>query len=107
MATAAGIVNFKLPDNAGEDSYDLLPALLGRAHAPIWKAVVHHSNSGVFSIREENWKLELGLGSGGFSEPNHIDRFRCEVQGRGTVAGTSWLSVNRGQAESPNSSPMK
>ena len=73
MATVADIVDFKLPKNAGEDSYDLLPALLGRARSPIRKAIVHHSNSGVFSIREQNWKLELGLGSGGFSAPQHED----------------------------------
>jgi arylsulfatase A-like enzyme len=69
MATAADIAGFKLPNNAAEDSYDLLPALLGRARAPIRNAIVHHSNRGMFSIREKNWKLELGLGSGGFSAP--------------------------------------
>ncbi len=69
MATAADIVDFQLPRTAGEDSYDLLPALLGSTQAPIRNAIVHHSNNGVFSIREQNWKLELGLGSGGFSQP--------------------------------------
>jgi arylsulfatase A-like enzyme len=73
MGTAAGIVNFKLPDDAGEDSYDLLPALRGRTRTPIREAVVHHSNQGMFSIRAQNWKLELGLGSGGFSSPAHAD----------------------------------
>jgi arylsulfatase A-like enzyme len=73
MATAAGIVNFKLPDGAAEDSFDLLPALLGRARSPIRQAVVHHSNQGMFSIRMQNWKLELGLGSGGFTVPARLD----------------------------------
>ncbi|HEV3200788.1 MAG TPA: arylsulfatase [Bryobacteraceae bacterium] len=73
MATAADIAGFKLPQNAGEDSYDLLPALLDRARSPIREAVVHHSNLGMFSIRLQNWKLELGLGSGGFSNPAHLD----------------------------------
>ncbi len=69
MATAAAITNQTLPDNAGEDSYNLLPALTGTAKQPIRESVVHHSVDGVFSIREGDWKLELGLGSGGFSEP--------------------------------------
>ncbi|HEY2016806.1 MAG TPA: sulfatase-like hydrolase/transferase [Bryobacteraceae bacterium] len=73
MGTLAGVVNFKLPDNAGEDSYNLLPALQGKSAKPIREAVVHHSNLGMFSIRAANWKLELGLGSGGFSTPAHTD----------------------------------
>lgn len=73
MATAADIVDFKLPNDAGEDSYDLLPALTGRARGPIREAIVHHSNQGMFSIRAQNWKLELGLGSGGFSAPANAE----------------------------------
>ncbi|MBI3471882.1 MAG: arylsulfatase [Candidatus Solibacter usitatus] len=73
MATLAGIVDYKLPKNAGEDSYDLLPALLGKKGKPIRDAVVHHSSLGMFSIRRGEWKLELGLGSGGFSPPRHLD----------------------------------
>lgn len=72
MATAASIVDFRLPNSAGEDSYDLLPALLGRARTPIREAIVHHSNQGMFSIRQGRWKLELGLGSGGFSQPQKV-----------------------------------
>src|SRR6185503_10971724 len=73
MATAADLVDIKLPDNAGEDSYDLLPAILGKARGPIREAIVHHSNQGMFSIRAQNWKLELGLGSGGFTTPVQVD----------------------------------
>jgi arylsulfatase A-like enzyme len=73
MSTAADITGFKLPDNAGEDSFDLLPALLGQARSLIREAVVHHSNPGMFSIPAQNWKLELGLGSGGSSDPVHLD----------------------------------
>jgi arylsulfatase A len=82
MGTAADIIGFKLPTDAGEDSYDLLPALLGRARSPIREAVVHHSNLGMFSIRDQNWKLELGLGSGGFSIPDHIDPVPGGPQGQ-------------------------
>jgi arylsulfatase A-like enzyme len=69
-ATCASIVGARLPDNAAEDSYDILPALLARNRAePIREAVVHHSLSGVFCIRQGKWKLILGRGSGGFSSP--------------------------------------
>ncbi len=67
MATAAAVVGVSLPETAGEDSFNLLPALLGEKHAR--DAIVHHSSQGLFAIREGDWKLELGRGSGGFSEP--------------------------------------
>lgn len=95
MATAADIVKFKLPAGAGEDSFDLLPALLGTARTPIREAVVHHSNQGMFSIRDGNWKLELGLGSGGFSAPAHLDPVPGGPQGQ-------LYDIARDPAESEN-----
>jgi len=73
MGTLAEVVDFKIPATAGEDSYSLLPALLGKKTKPIREAIVHHSNLGVFGIRQGDWKLELGLGSGGFSDPRTLD----------------------------------
>jgi len=69
MGTAAEVVNYKLPNNAGEDTFSMLPAMLGKKGKPIREAVVHHSNQGMFGIRQGDWKLEFGLGSGGFSDP--------------------------------------
>jgi arylsulfatase A-like enzyme len=70
LATAAAAVETRLPDGAGEDSFNLLPAYQGRKQAaPIREAVVHHSSQGLFAIRQGSWKLILGRGSGGFSEP--------------------------------------
>jgi arylsulfatase A-like enzyme len=70
MATAAEIVGVKLPDNAGEDSVSLLPALLGQDNGrPLHEAVVHHSGQGMFAIRQGQWKLELCPGSGGWASP--------------------------------------
>jgi len=66
LATCAAIVGAKLPDNAGEDSYNILPALLGEElDKPIREAVVHHSSRGYFAIRQGKWKLILCQGSGG------------------------------------------
>lgn len=72
MATAAEVTGSRLPRDAGEDSYSLLPAMLGRKGKPIREAIVHHSSEGMFSIRQGDWKLELGLGSGGFSPPKEV-----------------------------------
>ena len=80
-ATAAEIVGHRLPRNAAEDSYSLLPALLGRAGKPIREAIVHHSSAGMFAIRQGEWKLVLGRGSGGFSEPRRIDPRPGEPEG--------------------------
>jgi arylsulfatase A-like enzyme len=69
LATCAEILGAKIPDNAGEDSLSILPALLGTDTAPIHGAVVHHSISGKFAVRQGHWKLELCPGSGGWSSP--------------------------------------
>jgi len=73
MATCAEILGVKLPDNAGEDSVSILPALLGRETAPLHDAVVHHSISGRFGVRQGNWKLELCAGSGGWGKPGDAE----------------------------------
>lgn len=69
MATCADILGAKLPENAGEDSVSILPALLGEDKAPLREAVVHHSINGSFAIRQGKWKLELCPDSGGWSNP--------------------------------------
>ena len=69
MATLAAIVEYNLPDNAGEDSVSILPDLLGTARNPVREATVHHSINGSFSIRQGKWKLEFCPGSGGWSFP--------------------------------------
>lgn len=72
MATCVAIVGANLPDNAGEDSYNILPALLGeKLEKPIRPDVIHHSVWGVFSIRQGKWKLILDTqGSGGWVRPS-------------------------------------
>jgi len=69
MATCAELVGERLPDNVGEDSVSILPALLGADRKPLREAVVHHSINGMFAVRQGAWKLELCPGSGGWSEP--------------------------------------
>jgi arylsulfatase A-like enzyme len=82
MSTAAAVTGAQVPSNAGEDSFNLWPAYLGTRGKPIREAIVHHSADGVFSIRQGEWKLALGLGSGGFSEPKQVEARPGEAQGQ-------------------------
>ncbi|HUT25298.1 MAG TPA: arylsulfatase [Sumerlaeia bacterium] len=69
MATCAAIVGEKLAPDAAEDSYNVLPALLGEKRAaPIRETTVHHSGGGMFAVRQGPWKLILGRGSGGWTK---------------------------------------
>ncbi len=67
MATFAAILSTKLPDNAGEDSYSMLPLLKGR-DKPIRESAVNCSLTGVPSLREGKWKLISGKANGGFTK---------------------------------------
>ena len=74
MATFASVAGQTLSDDAGEDSYDLTPVLLGEPlEGPIREATVHHSVNGIFAIRQGSWKLIEGLGSGGFTQPVSVE----------------------------------
>lgn len=57
MATCADIVGAKLPDNAGEDSVSILPALLGTADEPLREATIHQAPNRDLAIRKGPWKL--------------------------------------------------
>jgi arylsulfatase A len=72
MGTVAAILNVPLPANAAEDSFNMLPALEQRNTSPIRQTIIEESGKGMMCIREGNWKLELGLGSGGFTEPSEV-----------------------------------
>lgn len=83
LATIAAVVDAKLPDDAGEDSYNLLPVLRGdKLDRPIREAVVHHSGDGSFAIRRGPWKLATALGSHGFSLPRDIKPKPGEAKGQ-------------------------
>ena len=83
LATCAAIIGGKLPDDAGEDSFNILPYLTGeKLERPIRDATVHHSMRGVFAIRQHPWKLILGRGSGGFTQPAKIEPAPGEPAGQ-------------------------
>ena len=77
LATAAAIVGAKLPDNAGEDSYSILPALVGeKLDRPIREATVHHSATGKFAIRKGHWVLIDARSGGDNKVPEWFDAER-------------------------------
>ena len=64
----------ELPDEAGPDSFSLLPVLLGKQpdEQPIRPSFVMASGNRTMTVRIGDWKLIEGLGSGGFSKPAKV-----------------------------------
>ena len=67
LATFADVFGAKLPDNAGEDSFSLLPLLAG-GDKPVRTSAVNCSMNGVPALRDGSWKLILAPGSGGWTQ---------------------------------------
>ncbi len=67
MATVAAIVGTRLPQDAAEDSFNMLPALLGKAEKPIRPYLLQQAFGGAryLAIRRGQWKLLDHTGSGG------------------------------------------
>jgi arylsulfatase A-like enzyme len=75
LATFASMLGVNLPREAGPDSFDLLPVLLGEqpVDRPLPRSLVMASGNGTMTIRLGRWKLITALGSGGFSQPRRIE----------------------------------
>ena len=71
FATASDMAGTKLPParEAAPDSFSMVPLLRGENGKFKRAPVVHHSGSGMFAIRDGEWKLVLGDGSGGREAP--------------------------------------
>lgn len=65
MRTIAKIIDYEIPEHAGEDSFDIGAALFDKAVEPVRDHLISHSLTGMFAIRQNEWKLILGQGSGG------------------------------------------
>ncbi len=65
MATVAQIVGFRLPPQAGEDSFSFLAALRDPSR-PIRPHAVFQGSRGLLAVRRGKWKLILGRGGGGY-----------------------------------------
>jgi arylsulfatase A-like enzyme len=72
LATAASMASVPVPAGAAEDSLDLSPLLSGEPprSQTSTRNLVHHSGTGVFSLRSGEWKLVCETqGSGGWPPP--------------------------------------
>lgn len=77
MATCAELMQLELPVHAAEDSFSMLPLMLGlgKQHdQPVRDAIISHSIRGMFSIRQGRWKYIEGRHSGGFHWKEELQR---------------------------------
>jgi arylsulfatase A len=66
MATCAAITGATLPRNAAEDSFNILPVLLGeKGRGPVREFTLHQTISLALAIRNGSWKFLDHKGSGG------------------------------------------
>lgn len=84
MATLAAVTNSELPNDAAEDSFNMLPAWQDPAHAPIRDYVLMQAFAGkrTLSIRRGNWKYIDHPGSGGnrYEAPSELQTFAIEEE---------------------------
>ncbi len=69
MATCAEIVGADLPNDAAEDSFSLMPLITGGDWTTPRAPVINHSINGMFALRQDQWKMVFGNGSGGRERP--------------------------------------
>jgi arylsulfatase A-like enzyme len=65
MATCAAVAGVELTEDAAEDSFNLLPVLLGEAREPVRRYTLHQTNRLDLAIRRGPWKYLDHKGSGG------------------------------------------
>ena len=58
LATFADLLDADLPEESGEDSFTLLPALLGQP-TDYRPPIINHSNSN-YALHSRNWKIVFG-----------------------------------------------
>ncbi|MHB8899380.1 MAG: sulfatase family protein [Thermoguttaceae bacterium] len=92
LATFAAITGQPLPNDAGEDSFDALPALLGQADAQGGRTSLivqsgassffERNPTGLWAVREADWKLVFGQGSGYSTEEGQRNPYLRFAQAR-------------------------
>ena len=83
MATCADLIDNHSVRFDTEDSYSILPVLFGKSDKiEEQPAIVNISSQGMYSIRKGEWKLIIGLGSGGFSAPSIIKAIEGQAKGQ-------------------------
>ena len=69
FATCAELAGAELPEKGAEDSFSWVPLFEGKSDQFERAPVINHSANGTFAIRDGEWKLILGNGSGGREKP--------------------------------------
>ena len=104
MATVAAILGAALPADAGEDSVNILPALLGRPTGqPLREATVHQSGSGRFAIRRGSLVFIDAPTGDDNREP---DWFKAERGYRPTTGRASCMTSPTTSASATTSTPI-
>lgn len=91
LATFAELMGSNLPPDAGEDSFSLIP-LFSEMDQPIRSNAISCSIQGMPSIRQGDWKLIFGAGSGGWTkgrdpEPIQLYNLSTDLSEMDNVAG--------------------
>jgi arylsulfatase A len=93
MATCAAVVEVPLPPDAGEDSFNLLPILLGGpADERVRPYTLHQTISNALGIRRGPWKLLAHKDSGGnnYADSSILAKYRDDgkpFSRHGSVSG--------------------
>ena len=104
LATVASLLGEKLPNDAGEDSFDISPLLRGeKPESPIRNSIVHvNYGSYTVAIRVGDWKLILPQWvyrvSDGTLEPDHI----VETKGKGPTEKFQLYHLSADPGETTN-----
>jgi arylsulfatase A len=81
-ATIASLIDQPVSPNeeAAEDSFNVLPAILGTSHAePLRPSMIVHSHNGNFAIRCGPWKYIEGQASPTLKRPSQRDELRAQL----------------------------
>ncbi|NNM85034.1 MAG: arylsulfatase [Phycisphaerales bacterium] len=89
MATMATYLHYTLPPDAGEDSFNIMPALKG---GNISYPVITASIDGSLAIIDGSWKLEMCPGSGGWTLPNRMAK-KAHLPAVQLYNMDSWLGI--------------
>ncbi len=102
IATTADLLGARLPDDAGEDSFSILPLLAGRQPPePTHPAVVHQAADGTLALRRGKWKLVMGsLATGGKQNPEQLFDLASDLSETRDVASEHAGSVVSGLLKS-------
>lgn len=96
LATFAEVLGARLPDNAGEDSFSLLPLLRG-GDQPVREQAVSCAAGGVPGLRQGSWKLVLAPDAKA-QTPVHLFHLATDPGETNNLAATEPARVTRLQA---------